>query len=171
MVKSGAAFNCTNRFEKSTEVKFHRFPLPKKDLCKHWAWPTLELAMHWVIATRRLTFTPNESSYICGNHFKKDDYIFSDSNRLKPSAVPSIFEFPAHLNKSETSSTSKRKEPFHRVEVPLSKYHALEPTPCSSQTQNSPTKEELKENLKQKNLKIKSLQQKSRRKKRRLLVH
>ena len=117
MVKSCAAFNCTNRFEKYTAVKFHRFPLLKKDLCKHWG--------YW------LNFTANESSYICGNHFKKEDYIFSDSNRLKPSAVPSIFEFPAHLNKSETSSTSKLKEPFHRVEVPLSKYQALEPTPCS----------------------------------------
>ena len=51
MVKSCAAFNCTNRFEKSTAVKFHRFPLVlNKDLCKH-----------LVIATRRLNLTPNES--------------------------------------------------------------------------------------------------------------
>ena len=116
MVKSCAAYNCRNRFEKCKPLNFHRFPLKNEELCKK-----------WVIATRRQNFTPNESSYICRDHFTKTDDLFSDSKRLKASAIPSIFDFPTNLNKNETP-TLKRKEPFHR-ELPSSKCQAImEPT-------------------------------------------
>ena len=97
-----AAYNCTNRFEKCKPLNVLRFPLKNEDLCKQ-----------LVIATRRQNFTPNESTYICGDHFTKTDYLYSNSKSLKPSAIPSIFDFPTHFNKNETA-TFKRKEPFHR---------------------------------------------------------
>ena len=76
MVKSCAAYKCTNSFQKCKPLNFHRFPLKNEDLCKQ-----------WFIATRRQNFTPNESSYICGDQFNK-------------TAIPSIFHFPTHLNKN-----------------------------------------------------------------------
>ena len=63
MVKSCATYNCTNRVEKCKPLNFDRFPLKNEDLCRQ-----------WVIATRRQTFTPNESNYIYGDRFTKTDH-------------------------------------------------------------------------------------------------
>ena len=66
-----------------------------------------ELPKKWVIATKRDNWTPSKSAVLCEKHFKPSDYFCNDielpSNlcvkrkRLKPDAVPSIFDFPEHL--------------------------------------------------------------------------
>ena len=66
-----------------------------------------ELHKKWIIATKRDNWTPSKSAVLCEKHFKPSDYFCNDielpSNlcvkrkRLKPDAVPSIFDFPEHL--------------------------------------------------------------------------
>ena len=55
-----------------------------------------ELTKKWVVAMKRDDFIPNEISRLCTSHFKPNDYLFSNSKKLKPNAVPSLFDFPAH---------------------------------------------------------------------------
>ena len=93
MPNTCSAYKCTNRKEKGVKT-FHSFPLHGK-----------ELTQKWVVAMKRDAFLPNESSRLCNNHFKPNDYLFSNSKNLKLNAVPSLFDFPAHL----TTSCSKRK--------------------------------------------------------------
>ena len=85
MVNSCAAYHCQNRSKKGGEISFHKFPLKNTDLCRK-----------WVTATKRDGFVPSDGSYICGEHFTKDDYLFSNSNKLKDGAIPSVFSFPSH---------------------------------------------------------------------------
>lgn len=55
----------------------------------------------WLIAIRRVNFTPSKTTTICEKHFTPEDYeINVHGNRvLKKSVVPSVFDFPAHLKK------------------------------------------------------------------------
>ena len=86
MVVSCCAYNCSARFEKGNNLKWHKFPLVKESLCKR-----------WLTAMKREDFKPSKWSYLCGKHFVADDYKFSNSARLKDDIVPSIFDFPGHL--------------------------------------------------------------------------
>ena len=100
MTISWSAYNCTNRHFKGTEIKFHRFPLNNEELCKK-----------WIVATKRDNVVPTMASYICSKHFTTDDYRFSDSKKVKEGSIPSVFNFPEHLQ----SSSSKRKLPATRI--------------------------------------------------------
>lgn len=58
---------------------------------------------------------PNKYSYLCSEHFTRNDYKISTGNksvRLNDSSVPSMFKFPAHLSRSpkkkRTTQNSKR---------------------------------------------------------------
>jgi len=76
-----------------------------------------ELLKKWIIATNRDNFTPSKSSVLCEKHFKTSDYFCNDielpSNlcvkwkRLRPDAIPSMFDFPEHL----MLKSSARKPP------------------------------------------------------------
>ncbi|KAK3770682.1 hypothetical protein RRG08_037874 [Elysia crispata] len=98
-----AAYNCSerqkkrsvlNNFDRDADLSFHRFPLNKPDL----------LAL-WVRALRRNGFKPTKSSLICSKHFREDDFHQGEKRRkLKSNAVPTIFDFPAHLQKAPTPS-------------------------------------------------------------------
>ena len=155
MSTSCSAYNCTNRHFKSTTIVFHRFPITDKELCKK-----------WIVASKRDGFVPTSASYICSDHFTKDDYLFSNSKRLKQNSVPSVFNFPDHFLPSKL----KRKAPIARPSQPLihvnnDKHDLLCPSPSKKQcTYEAPTKEELKMKLEEKKKKIKILQQKVRRK-------
>ena len=100
MVKSCAAWGCTNReinarssptsAERSKDVTFHMFPLKDQQLLKK-----------WVVAVKRENFTPTTNHRLCSNHFSPLDYDDTGFRRkLKRGVVPSIFNFPAHLQKS-----------------------------------------------------------------------
>ena len=66
---------------------------------------------------------PSKYSVLCEKHFTPNDY--HDTNRakkiLKPDAVPSVFQFPSHLNKisKPRSTPAKKKAPSPaKIEVP-----------------------------------------------------
>ena len=148
MVRSCSAYNCTNRYTKGGEIKFHKFPLKDTALMKK-----------WVIATKRDRFVPSDASFICSEHFTRSDYLFSDSKKLKDSAVPSVFNFPAHLKQVN----AKRKEPSTREQVLSSKkIKVLEINetgiPAFRSPPRSPQKDELKLKLIKQRSKIKTLQ-------------
>ncbi|CAH1981425.1 unnamed protein product [Acanthoscelides obtectus] len=75
-------------------MKFHRIP---RDF---------NMRKLWLHAIRRENFTSSTTTVICGKHFTPEDYEVNvhGNNVLKKSAVPSEFDFPAHL----------KKEPRHR---------------------------------------------------------
>ena len=55
----------------------------------------------WRVALIRQNFMPTRFSFLCSFHFKSSDYISKTSKpRLKMDAIPSIFSFPKHLQKS-----------------------------------------------------------------------
>lgn len=92
MVVSCSAYNCKNRYHKSSHVKFHRFPL-KNDV----------LLTQWLLAVKRKDFYPTKNSFLCSNHFKDDDYNKRGNIknwRLKHNAVPSMFDFPALIQEA-----------------------------------------------------------------------
>ncbi|CAH1991940.1 unnamed protein product [Acanthoscelides obtectus] len=93
MVESCSAVNCCNRRRKDVKMKFHRIPTDPN------------MRKLWLIAIRRVNFTPSTSTVICEKHFTPDDYeVNVHGNRvLKKSAVPSVFDFPAHLKKKPTA--------------------------------------------------------------------
>ena len=65
MVISCGAYNCSNRFVKEADIKFHKFPLSNDSLCKQ-----------WVAAMRREHFKPTKWIYLCRQHFSIDDYKY-----------------------------------------------------------------------------------------------
>ncbi|GFS14588.1 THAP domain-containing protein 1 [Elysia marginata] len=91
--------NCSNRqykrtdatasaSDRSQDITFHRFP------------SSAELRAKWIDAIKRENFTPCRTSKVCSHHFKPSDFKpFTQSQQrriLKSTAVPSIFNFPAH---------------------------------------------------------------------------
>ncbi|XP_067945598.1 THAP domain-containing protein 5-like isoform X2 [Watersipora subatra] len=93
-----SAYGCTNSSIKRTGVKFHRFPQNNPALLKA-----------WIIATKWKNFTPTKYSKICSNHFKDSDYSgIARQSLLLPTAVPSIFDFPKHLQKKKGVERKRR---------------------------------------------------------------
>jgi hypothetical protein len=142
--------SCGNKRTPGCGIVFHSFPV--KD----------PLRRRWEIAART---EANTQSLICEVHFKKDDYKFSNSKKLKDDAVPSVFNFKPPVNERKPP----RKRPFPDDEEKSKKIitNNNEPIPVPV----SPTKDDLKKIIDEKNSllliqksKIKVLQQKVRRK-------
>ncbi|XP_029690930.1 THAP domain-containing protein 6-like [Takifugu rubripes] len=100
-----AAYSCTNRRttgSRARGITFHRFPKDKDKRKK------------WELALRREGFTATESSVICSQHFKQDDFDRTGQVvRLKDGVIPSLFSFLVHLQRPEkgrTTSTSRKAE-------------------------------------------------------------
>ena len=154
MPTSCSAYKCTNHHFKGTDKIFHRFPLNNNELLKK-----------WIVASKRDDFIPSQASYMCSDHFTRDDYLFSNSKRLKPNSVPSKFDFPQHLQ----PTGSKRKAPFQRnapiiSSPPSTSFNESLSPPSTPRVPKSPSKDELKEKIIEQQKKIKTLQQKVRRK-------
>ncbi|XP_071061036.1 THAP domain-containing protein 6-like [Pseudochaenichthys georgianus] len=66
------------------------------------------------VALRREGFTASESSVICSEHCKQDEFDRTGQIvRLRDGVIPSIFSFPVHLQRLEkgrTTSTSRKAE-------------------------------------------------------------
>ncbi|KAK5642105.1 hypothetical protein RI129_008272 [Pyrocoelia pectoralis] len=68
------------------EYSYYKFPADKnlKDQCMR--------------AIRRENFNPTNDSVICGKHFKDADFLRKVPTKvLKSDAIPSVFDFPVHL--------------------------------------------------------------------------
>ena len=81
-----------------------------------------ELLKKWIIAVRRKTWKPTNASFLCSKHFTPECFYDSPSQfvqvngqrrKLKPNSVPSLFDFPKHLqnNKKKRRSPVKRTNP------------------------------------------------------------
>ena len=163
MVRSCAAYGCTNIYNKDSDIRFHKFPLDNTALCKV-----------WVVALRREKFTPTKHSDLCCDHFCPTDYVSNsnaDSNaRLKPDAVPSIFNFPKRLitSKKERKPPTKRQPPVKKKIDQLSSQQQLDPDvespkPPAKKQKKIPSPQKIK--LRRK---IKTLKQKLRRREKKI---
>jgi len=102
------AHNCLNHTENKDAarvVHFHQFPFENADLTRK-----------WVIATKIDGLIAKKSHRLCSDHFTRDDYIFSNSTRLKPNAVPSVFSFPPHLLKKPMKKRKNPCEHYHQLQ-------------------------------------------------------
>ncbi|XP_029469107.1 THAP domain-containing protein 2 [Rhinatrema bivittatum] len=86
MPTSCAAFDCTSVWKKDSNISFHRFPLQA------------ERRKRWIQQVNRQNFSPSLHTFLCSKHF--EDSCFDRTGqtvRLRHDAVPTLFDFPAHL--------------------------------------------------------------------------
>jgi hypothetical protein len=54
----------------------------------------------WLIAMRREDFKASDSSKVCSQHFVDEDFDRTGQTvRLRAGVIPSVFDFPNHLQK------------------------------------------------------------------------
>uniref|UniRef100_A0A3Q3G3U7 THAP-type domain-containing protein n=1 Tax=Kryptolebias marmoratus TaxID=37003 RepID=A0A3Q3G3U7_KRYMA len=86
-----AAYGCSNRrsiVNRSRGITFHKFPI------------RTDLRRRWKDAVRRESFVPNESTVLCSEHFKPEDFDRTGQIvRLRDGVIPSIFNFSSHLHR------------------------------------------------------------------------
>ena len=131
-------------------MHFHSYPLQDKH----------RLAK-WLAAIKRDDFKPTTASRICGDHFITSDY-HPGSRELKKSAVPSVFQFPEHLQKPELTP---RRPPLKRNMTTPSSSVDLS---VAKKSKVSPSKDELKKIIEKQKSEIKTLKQKIRRKEKKI---
>nr|XP_015823161.2 THAP domain-containing protein 6 isoform X1 [Nothobranchius furzeri] len=108
-----AAYGCSNRRCLQTRqrgITFHSFP---KDG---------ERRRQWEVALRWKNFVVTNRTMICSEHFKAGDFDRTGQTvRLKAGVKPTIFSFPAHLQKvirTRTTATSRRADDSLDVSEP-----------------------------------------------------
>jgi hypothetical protein len=80
----------------------YRFPLNNKELLKK-----------WLAAVKRDKWEPSATSYICSRHFTDSCFRqYQTQFRLKADAVPSVFDYPQHLQ-----ATVKERRPLVKHSV------------------------------------------------------
>ncbi|XP_065415061.1 THAP domain-containing protein 2 isoform X2 [Chrysemys picta bellii] len=86
MPTSCAAAGCAAVYNKSVNVSFHRFPLDPKR------------RKEWIRLVKRNNFVPGKHTFLCSKHFESSCFdLTGQTRRLRVDAVPTIFDFPAHL--------------------------------------------------------------------------
>ncbi|XP_042572869.1 THAP domain-containing protein 6-like [Cyprinus carpio] len=100
-----AAYGCNNRRSIETRshgITFHKFP------------SDTGLRSQWEVAIRREGFVVTESSKLCSEHFKPDDFDRTGQIvRFRDGATPSVFNFPCHLQRpvvTRNTKTSRKAE-------------------------------------------------------------
>nr|XP_040049254.1 zinc finger protein 37-like isoform X3 [Gasterosteus aculeatus aculeatus] len=107
-----AAYGCSNRrcLETRTRgITFHRFP------------KTRERRRKWEVALRRDGFAASVRTMLCSEHFRSEDFDRTGQTvRLKDGVVPTIFNFPAHVQRSvATTSTTTSSRAADNLPVDL----------------------------------------------------
>ncbi|XP_070848703.1 THAP domain-containing protein 2-like [Chaetodon trifascialis] len=98
-----AAYGCTNARSLQTRTRgitFHKFPK-----CS-------ERRRQWKRALRRDGFVANDRSLLCSEHFSNEDFDRTGQTvRLRAGAVPTIFNFPVHLQRpvAPRNTTASRR--------------------------------------------------------------
>nr|XP_061817953.1 THAP domain-containing protein 6-like [Nerophis lumbriciformis] len=97
------AYCCKNRQTAENKLRgitFHRFPTDIKS------------RKRWELALRREAFMASSSTRLCSQHFRKEDFDRTGQTvRIRDGVVPSVFNFPTHLQRpvaTRTSLTSKK---------------------------------------------------------------
>ena len=139
-----------------------RFPLRNTELLKK-----------WIIAVRRKTWKPTNASFLCSKHFTPECFYDSPSQfvqvngqrrKLKPTSVPSLFDFPKHLqnNKKKRQSPVKRTNPGFVPEqssyAPAKKVPRLDHAYTTSLSKDN---KKLRQAVAKKNRKIRQLRRKN----------
>ncbi|KAK9977088.1 hypothetical protein ABG768_018909 [Culter alburnus] len=147
-----AAYGCNNRRSIDTRshgITFHKFPSDKG------------LRRQWEVAIRREGFVVTESSKLCSEHFKPDDFDRTGQIvRLRDGATPSVFNFPCHLQRpvvTRNTKTSRKAEESlpARLSEALARVESLEREKQNAKTRERRAKKTVKsllEDLKEKNL-------------------
>ncbi|KAK7868402.1 hypothetical protein R5R35_005027 [Gryllus longicercus] len=103
-----SAYNCSNRSDKTKDISYFRFPLENE-----------KLTQQWVVNMKRDKWYPTKSSFICSMHFEeKIMYFVNERRRLLANAVPTIFDFPSHFQKRQSSRPSPKKRHFEEAFSP-----------------------------------------------------
>ena len=114
---------------------------------------------------KREEFVPTKHSRICGDHFVTSDY-YPSSRMLLKTSVPSVFQFPQHLQKVVIERRLlKRKAPHAEDKTAI---HVDEGPSVVKNMKLSPSKDELKDRIKKQNKEIKTLKQKVRRQRKKI---
>ncbi|KAI2666728.1 THAP domain-containing protein 6 [Labeo rohita] len=126
-----ATYGCCNRrcLETRTRgITFHLFPKSRERTGK------------WEVALRRDGFAATDRTLICSEHFKTEDFDRTGQTvRIKDGVVPSIFSFPAHLQRRPSQPTPTlppSREDGHWLQRP-SQPHTTTP-PLSSPSDPQP---------------------------------
>ncbi|XP_053288460.1 THAP domain-containing protein 2 isoform X2 [Pleuronectes platessa] len=100
-----AAYGCSHHrcLETRTRgITFHLFP------------KTGERRRMWEAALRRDCFAASDRTLLCSEHFRREDFDRTGQTvRLKDGVVPTIFNFPAHLQRTlatRSITTSSRAD-------------------------------------------------------------
>lgn len=67
----------------------------------------------WILATKRDNFVRSSYAVLCSGHFKNSDFQFRVKGGLtvlKTEAIPSVFDFPAHLLKKVTPRVCRKRK-------------------------------------------------------------
>ncbi|XP_065225718.1 THAP domain-containing protein 5-like isoform X2 [Planococcus citri] len=97
MVQYCCAVNCTNSSDVNREFIFHSFPNAEKDN---------ERRQKWIHAIKRKNWQPGKNTKLCSAHFLPEDYdppVVCGKYHLKKSAIPSVFDYPVHLQPKKVS--------------------------------------------------------------------
>ena len=85
MVHTCAAYGCSNRYHKDSDITFHKFPTIKQRVVRK----------KWIYATKRSNFNPGVYARVCSVHFRSEDFdteFARTRRRLKEGAIPTIFK-------------------------------------------------------------------------------
>ncbi|KAK0137651.1 DNA transposase THAP9 [Merluccius polli] len=133
-----AAYGCNNRRSidtRSRGITFHKFP------------SDTGLRRQWEVAVRREGFVVTESSRLCSEHFKPDDFDRTGQVvRLRDGATPSVFNFPSHLQRislTRNTTTSRKAEESLPLDLSLKRFPESKPEPNDDHPyalSNSPTR-------------------------------
>ncbi|XP_034055087.1 uncharacterized protein LOC117534923, partial [Gymnodraco acuticeps] len=99
-----AAYGCSNRRSLETRTRgitFHLFP------------KSGERRRQWEVALRRDGFVASGRTLLCSEHFRSEDFDRTGQTvRLRDGVVPTVFNFPAHLQRPEAtrSTTASTRE-------------------------------------------------------------
>uniref|UniRef100_UPI00358F8FAD THAP domain-containing protein 2-like n=1 Tax=Myxine glutinosa TaxID=7769 RepID=UPI00358F8FAD len=112
---SCAAINCTNRLVKGSGKTFHRFPKDGSTLQKE-----------WLVKMRRDKWTPSKYASLCSDHFDAECFDRTGLiTRLRQGSIPTIFNFPNHLQKTVKQRKPPRPEPARTtLQLRLQKHHS-----------------------------------------------
>ncbi|XP_022254246.1 THAP domain-containing protein 2-like isoform X2 [Limulus polyphemus] len=83
-----SAVGCSNISTKGCGKTFHLFP------------KNVERRQLWVARMRREKFKPSDKAVVCSDHFEEEYFDKTGQTvRLRPDAVPTVFNFPKHYQK------------------------------------------------------------------------